>query len=195
MTSRNTRGSGGNPENQTLDIAQLIAQQVQDAIPNIVSQVTVGINASRRNDGDRDRGDNNNDNQGCNYKTFMSCKPKDFHGKEGVVGLLSWIDSVQSVLCISKCSENRKVEYASCQFHGWALTWWNILLQTRGREAALGLSWEDFKKLLLEEYCSKSEVQKLEAEFWNHTMVGMEVDKYTARFHELAKLVPHMVTP
>ncbi|XP_024963511.1 uncharacterized protein LOC112503749 [Cynara cardunculus var. scolymus] len=26
-------------------------------------------------------------------------------------------------------------------------------------------------------------------------MVGMEVDKYTARFHELAKLVPHMVTP
>ncbi|XP_024984064.1 uncharacterized protein LOC112519990 [Cynara cardunculus var. scolymus] len=26
-------------------------------------------------------------------------------------------------------------------------------------------------------------------------MIGMEVDKYTARFHELAKLVPHMVTP
>ncbi|GKA76094.1 hypothetical protein Tco_0782472 [Tanacetum coccineum] len=35
--------------------------------------------------------------------------------------------------------------------------------------------------------------QKLESEFWNHAMVGSDVDKYTTRFHELAKLVPHMV--
>ena len=26
-------------------------------------------------------------------------------------------------------------------------------------------------------------------------MTGTDVDKYTARFHELARLVPHMVTP
>ena len=29
----------------------------------------------------------------------------------------------------------------------------------------------------------------------NHEMVGSEIDSYTARFHELAKLVPHLVTP
>ncbi|GJY65938.1 putative reverse transcriptase domain-containing protein [Tanacetum coccineum] len=47
----------------------------------------------------------------------------------------------------------------------------------------------------MEEYCPEDEVQKLESEFWNHKMVGSDIDGYTARFHELAKLVPHMVTP
>nr|GEZ41907.1 putative reverse transcriptase domain-containing protein [Tanacetum cinerariifolium] len=36
---------------------------------------------------------------------------------------------------------------------------------------------------------------KLESEFWNHKMVGSDIDGYTARFHVLESLVPHMVTP
>ncbi|GKF06072.1 hypothetical protein Tco_0036740 [Tanacetum coccineum] len=35
---------------------------------------------------------------------------------------------------------------------------------------------------------------KLESEFWNHKMVGSDIDGYIARFHELARLVPYMVT-
>ncbi|XP_024963752.1 uncharacterized protein LOC112504019 [Cynara cardunculus var. scolymus] len=57
------------------------------------------------------------------------------------------------------------------------------------------LTWEEFKKLLKEEYCPRSEIQKLEAELWNHQMKGSDVDSYTARFYELAKLVPHLVSP
>ncbi|GJR80723.1 putative reverse transcriptase domain-containing protein [Tanacetum coccineum] len=38
-------------------------------------------------------------------------------------------------------------------------------------------------------------MEKLENEFWNHTMVGANHVAYTDRFHELAKLVPHLVTP
>nr|GEZ34195.1 putative reverse transcriptase domain-containing protein [Tanacetum cinerariifolium] len=40
-----------------------------------------------------------------------------------------------------------------------------------------------------------NEMEKLENEFWNHTMVGANHVAYTSRFHELAKLVPHLVTP
>nr|GEX76886.1 RNA-directed DNA polymerase, eukaryota [Tanacetum cinerariifolium] len=81
-------------------------------------------------------------------------------------------------------------------FHlGRALTWWNTLVQTQGRAAAIAQSWEDFKKLLMEEYCTDNEVEKLESEFWNHKMVGSDIDGYTIRFHELARLVPYMVTP
>ncbi|GKD43628.1 hypothetical protein Tco_1268273 [Tanacetum coccineum] len=54
---------------------------------------------------------------------------------------------------------------------------------------------EDFKKLLMEEYYPDDEIQKLEIEFWNHKMVGSNVDGHTTTFHELARLVPHMVTP
>ncbi|GKE99232.1 putative reverse transcriptase domain-containing protein, partial [Tanacetum coccineum] len=53
---------------------------------------------------------------------------------------------------------------------------------------------EDFKKLLMEEYCPDDEIQKLEIELWNHKMVRSNIDGYTARFHELARLVPYMVT-
>ncbi|GJT05136.1 putative reverse transcriptase domain-containing protein [Tanacetum coccineum] len=47
----------------------------------------------------------------------------------------------------------------------------------------------------MNEYCPDDEIQKLELEFWNHKMVGSDIDGYTARFHELARLVPYMVTP
>ncbi|GJS44158.1 putative reverse transcriptase domain-containing protein [Tanacetum coccineum] len=39
------------------------------------------------------------------------------------------------------------------------------------------------------------EMQKLETELWNHAMVGAGHAAYTDRFHELARLVPHLVTP
>ncbi|GJX69650.1 putative reverse transcriptase domain-containing protein [Tanacetum coccineum] len=39
------------------------------------------------------------------------------------------------------------------------------------------------------------EMQKLESELWNHAMVGAGHAVYTDRFHELARLVPHLVTP
>ncbi|GJY25260.1 putative reverse transcriptase domain-containing protein, partial [Tanacetum coccineum] len=47
----------------------------------------------------------------------------------------------------------------------------------------------------VEEFCPSHEMQKLETELWNHAMVGASYAMYTNRFHELARLVPHLVTP
>ncbi|GKB16482.1 putative reverse transcriptase domain-containing protein [Tanacetum coccineum] len=44
------------------------------------------------------------------------------------------------------------------------------------------------------EFCPSHEMQKLESELWNHAMVGAGHVVYTDRFHELARLVPHLVT-
>nr|GFB34151.1 putative reverse transcriptase domain-containing protein [Tanacetum cinerariifolium] len=38
-------------------------------------------------------------------------------------------------------------------------------------------------------------MQKMETEFWCHTMVEVGHATYTDRFHELSRLVPHLVTP
>ncbi|GJY74843.1 reverse transcriptase domain-containing protein [Tanacetum coccineum] len=46
----------------------------------------------------------------------------------------------------------------------------------------------------IEELCLNNEMQKLETEFWCHAMVGAGHAAYTNRFHELARLVPHLVT-
>ncbi|GJW77321.1 putative reverse transcriptase domain-containing protein [Tanacetum coccineum] len=47
----------------------------------------------------------------------------------------------------------------------------------------------------LVEFCPSHEMQKLESELWNHTMVRAGHAAYTDRFHELARLVPNLVTP
>ncbi|GKD64509.1 reverse transcriptase domain-containing protein, partial [Tanacetum coccineum] len=62
-------------------------------------------------------------------------------------------------------------------------------------EVAVSMSWNDFKFMMIQEFYPSHEMQKLESELWNHTMVGAGHAAYTDRFHELARLVPHLVTP
>ncbi|GJZ19501.1 reverse transcriptase domain-containing protein [Tanacetum coccineum] len=111
----------------------------------------------------------NSGNNGCTFKALQSCNPKEYDGKGGKV----WASSL-----VNK-----------------ALTWWNTQVQARGRVAAMAMAWNDFKALMVEEFCPSNEMEKLENEFWNHKMVGANHAAYTDRFHELAKLVPHLVTP
>ncbi|GKA83209.1 putative reverse transcriptase domain-containing protein [Tanacetum coccineum] len=100
----------------------------------------------------------------------------------------------QSVQDMSGCSIDQKVKYTAGSFVGKALTWWNSQIRTLSREVAVSMSWNDFKFMMIEEFCPSHEMQKLETELWNHVMVGAGHAAYTDRFHELARLVPHLVT-
>ncbi|GKB97892.1 putative reverse transcriptase domain-containing protein [Tanacetum coccineum] len=65
---------------------------------------------------------------------------------------------------------------------------------TLSREVADSMSWNDFKFLLIQEFYPSHEMQKLESELWNHAMVGAGHATYTDRFHELVRLVPHLIS-
>ncbi|GJU78194.1 putative reverse transcriptase domain-containing protein, partial [Tanacetum coccineum] len=174
--------------NNPPDVAEIIAQQLQNIIPNIVTQVTNNLNNGNGNG-------NGGGNNGCTYKGFVACGPRDFDGTGGAVALTRWIEKMESVIDNSGCLANQRVKYAASSFIGKALTWWNTQVQARGRDAANAMAWNDFKALLTTEFCPSNEIEKLEGEFWNHSMVGADHAGYTDRFHELAKLVPHLVTP
>ncbi|GJY22416.1 putative reverse transcriptase domain-containing protein [Tanacetum coccineum] len=116
-------------------------------------------------------------------------------GKGGAIVLTRWIEKMENVIDNSGCAENQKVRYAASSLVNKALTWWNTQVQARGREAAMAMTWNNFKALMVEEFCPSNEMEKLENEFWNHKMVGANHAAYTDRFHELAKLVPYLVTP
>ncbi|GJT15390.1 hypothetical protein Tco_0874096 [Tanacetum coccineum] len=60
---------------------------------------------------------------------------------------------------------NPKDLMKGCCFVKKALTWWNTQVQTRGREATIGMSWNDFRALLMEEFCPSNEMEKLGNEF------------------------------
>ncbi|GKB85176.1 putative reverse transcriptase domain-containing protein [Tanacetum coccineum] len=102
---------------------------------------------------------------------------------------------MESIHDMNGCRDSQRVKYTAGLLVGKALTWWNYEIRTWGREATVGMSWEDFKILTREEFCPSNEMQKLETELWNHAMVGADHAVYTDRFHELARLVPHLVTP
>ncbi|GJR64091.1 putative reverse transcriptase domain-containing protein [Tanacetum coccineum] len=117
------------------------------------------------------RWNGNDGNNGCSYKTFQSCNPKEYDGKGGAITLTRWIEKMENVIDNSGCAENQKVRYAASSLVNKALTWWNTQCQARGRVAALAMSWNDFKALMVEEFCPSNEMEKLENEFWNHKMV------------------------
>ncbi|GKB17713.1 retrovirus-related pol polyprotein from transposon TNT 1-94 [Tanacetum coccineum] len=128
---------------------------------------------------------------------MCACGPKEYDGKGGVIALTYWIEKMENVLDNSGCSENQKVKYAASLFVNKALTWWNTQIQARGREAAIGMTWNDFKALLVEEFCPSNEMEmSREGYFENHKMVGAQpCCLHKSDSYELAKLFPPLVTP
>lgn len=131
----------------------------------------------------------------CTYKDFLNCKPLNFKGTEGAIGLVRWFERMETVLRISNCPDDCRVKYSTCTFYEGALTWWNSYVQSVGIDAAYQLPWEELKRMLRDEYCPNEELQKMEEEFWNLRMQGADIAGYTTRFQQLALLCPAMVDP
>ncbi|GJU05217.1 reverse transcriptase domain-containing protein [Tanacetum coccineum] len=147
-------------------LASMITWIIVDAL-YIVTQVTNNVNNA--NGGNGGGGNGNGGNNESTFKAFQSCNPKEYDGKGGAIMLTCWIEKMENMIDNSGCAENQK--------------------------AAMAMSWNDFKALMVEEFCPSNEIEKLESKFWNHKMVGANHAAYTDRFHELAKLVPHLITP
>nr|GFA41907.1 reverse transcriptase domain-containing protein [Tanacetum cinerariifolium] len=121
-------------------------------------------------------------------------------GNQGNVGnqngnVVNAIVQENNVQEMSGCSVDQKVKYSAGSFMGKALTWWNSQIRTLTQEVAVSMSWNNFKFMMIEEFCPSHEMQNLETEFWNHAMVEASHAVYTDRFHELVRLVLHLVTP
>ncbi|GJX81610.1 hypothetical protein Tco_0331091 [Tanacetum coccineum] len=54
-------------------------------------------------------------------RKFMKCKPLDFKGTEGVVGLTRWFEKMESVFSISNCTASCQVKFATCTLQDDAL--------------------------------------------------------------------------
>ncbi|GKG01359.1 hypothetical protein Tco_0306064, partial [Tanacetum coccineum] len=72
---------------------------------------------------------------------------------------------MENMIDNSGCAENQKVMYAASSLVNKSLTWWNTQVQAIGREAAMAMSWNDFKALMVEEFCPSNEMEKLESEY------------------------------
>ncbi|GKG20458.1 hypothetical protein Tco_0380259, partial [Tanacetum coccineum] len=79
-------------------------------------------NGGNRNGGNRNRNRNHGINYGgympvareCTFQDFLKCKPHNFSGTEGVVGLTCWFKNMETVLNISNFPPKYQVKYATC---------------------------------------------------------------------------------
>lgn len=131
----------------------------------------------------------------CSFKHFRNCNPPYFNGIDGATALLTWIEEMESTFIHSECPEDLLVRHATGCLQGHALTWWNLEKRANGEVVALGMTWSKLKERMMEKFCPDSELQTLEYEFWNLKQVGGDNATYTNRFHDLLRLLPHMVQP
>ncbi|GJX22416.1 putative reverse transcriptase domain-containing protein, partial [Tanacetum coccineum] len=129
----------------------------------------------------------------CTFQDFLKCKPHNFSGTKGVVGLTRWFEKMETVFNISNCPPKYQVKYASCTLQDSALTWWNSHKRAIGIDAAYAMNWAKLIKLMTEVYCPRNEIQKMETELWNLTVKGNDMTAYTQRFQELILLCTRMV--
>ncbi|GJT18146.1 putative reverse transcriptase domain-containing protein [Tanacetum coccineum] len=204
--NRGVEGANGNvggANEGAPDFPTILAQQLRNLLPAMLAQVSNQGNVGNQNgnvvnenvQGNVGNVIVNGNQVGCSYKEFLACNPKEYDGKGGAIALTRWIKKMEYVHDMSGCSIAQKVKYTAGLFVSKALTWWNSQIRTLSREVAVNMSWNDFKYMIIQEFCPSHEMQKLESELWNHAMVGAGHAAYTDRFHELARLVPHLVTP
>ncbi|GKB06108.1 putative nucleotidyltransferase, ribonuclease H [Tanacetum coccineum] len=74
-----------------------------------------------------------------------------------------------------------------------ALTWWNTQVATLSLAEANGKSWDDMKKMMLEEFCPEEEISRMEDELRNLRLRDHDIAAYTNRFNELVLLCPEVV--
>ncbi|GJW67533.1 putative reverse transcriptase domain-containing protein [Tanacetum coccineum] len=166
-------------------------------------------NGGNRGNGNGGNGENGNGNRNgnhgmnyggfmpvareCTFQDFLKCKPHNFSGTEGVVGLTRWFEKMETVFNISNCPPKYQVKYATCTLQDSALTWWNSHKRTIGVDAAYAMNWAGLMRLMTEVYCPRNEIQKMETELWNLTVKGNDLTAYTQRFQELILLCTRMV--
>nr|GEV42333.1 reverse transcriptase domain-containing protein [Tanacetum cinerariifolium] len=129
----------------------------------------------------------------CTYKEFMSCQPFYFNGTEGAIGLIYWFERTESVFSRSSCTEDCKVKFATGTLAKVALSWWNSYIKPVRIEQADNIGWTKLKRLLTNKYCPRTEVKKIEDEFYNLVVKGNDLKSYARRFQGLATLCPNMV--
>ncbi|MFS7996260.1 hypothetical protein Hanom_Chr12g01127861 [Helianthus anomalus] len=139
----------------TKELNSLLEERISEAIAqyeaNRTEQSGGPSNTRRNRNGDSYGG---NTSHGCTFKKFLDCKPLNYEDTGGAVAFVRWKEKTNSTIRMSK-------------------------FQTLGDDDAYGMTWDELKERMREKYCSRTELQRLEIEFWHLTMEGADITGYT----------------
>nr|GEX85946.1 reverse transcriptase domain-containing protein [Tanacetum cinerariifolium] len=90
-------------------------------------------------------------------------------------------------------AEENRVTFATGTLTNDALSWWNAYAQPIRIEQANKITRTKLKRHLTNKYCPRTDIKKMEDEFYDLTVKGNDLKTYIRRFQELATLCPNMV--
>nr|GEV42515.1 reverse transcriptase domain-containing protein [Tanacetum cinerariifolium] len=100
--------------------------------------------------------------------------------------------AVRKLFSRSNYTEDWKVKFATGTLTEDVLSWWNSYDKPMGIEQDDKITWSELKRLLTNKYYPRTEVMKIEDEFYNLVVKGNDLKTYARRFQELAVLCPNM---
>ncbi|GJY32730.1 putative reverse transcriptase domain-containing protein [Tanacetum coccineum] len=138
----------------------LIAQGVANALAEIEANRT-----SRNGDDSHDSGTGGRRQtpltRECTYSDFLKCQPLNFKGTEGVVGLTQWFEKMESYSILATA-------------------------QSHVKSIAYAMTWKTLKKMMIDKYCPRGEIKKLEIEMWNlKVKESDEIKKYVGGLSDM----------
>ncbi|GKA01147.1 reverse transcriptase domain-containing protein [Tanacetum coccineum] len=183
----------------------------------------VGDQGRGQGNGRNQNGNAVNDNiwgdviRGCTYKEFLACNPKEYDGKVGAIVYTCWIEKMESVQDMSGCKDSQKIMSPTMTTQSAGRS--AATSRGGGTGGRAGSGGGRTRACNPKEYDGKGGVivytrwiKKMEpvqdmsgcrdnqkVKYIAGSFVGKALTwaghaAYTDRFHELARLVPHLVT-
>ncbi|GJV50160.1 putative reverse transcriptase domain-containing protein [Tanacetum coccineum] len=84
---------------------------------------------------------------------------------------------MESVFHISNYAIECQVKYVTCNLMDGDLTMWNSHVKMVGIDASYYMSWKDLMKIMIEVYCPRNKIQKLENQLWNLTVKEEKIER------------------
>ncbi|KAI3735955.1 hypothetical protein L6452_15482 [Arctium lappa] len=127
------------------------------------------------------------------FKAFLGCRPPEFKGTDDPVACMNWIREIEQAFRSSECGESQKAIFGSQMLRGAALTWWNAYSTSVEATVLAKLSWETFKKKVMEEFCNERAMDRIIDEFRGLKKGNLLVKEYNKLFMDKLGLVGHLV--
>ncbi|XP_030948929.1 uncharacterized protein LOC115972826 [Quercus lobata] len=132
--------------------------------------------------------------EGCTIEQFRKMGPPSFLGNPDPIEAETWIMQMEKIFDVVGCTEVQKVSFASFMLKGEAEHWWRSTKKTLPLEKDEILTWTIFLDAFYEKYFPESIRDEKEVEFMELIQGNKTVLQYEAKFTELARFAPHIVS-
>ncbi|XP_035546599.1 uncharacterized protein LOC118348647 [Juglans regia] len=119
--------------------------------------------------------------------------PPTFDGRGDTNAAEDWIQGIEEIFSILKCTDQQKVRFAALKLTGEAKRWWNYEEVIREAKGTRVIVWAQFKHNFFDRFFSKADREARAREFINLVQGTMTVRQYAARFVELSRFATYLI--